>query len=109
MPLYYGKEVFNDNINNDTIGVQHLAFQEIRIAKEVLIEYYEVGEDAIQLRESVGNKIFNKKQGAYQKFHVLKNDVVVEILDCFYTYDGTYVHIFSHTPNIPPQTEGINL
>ena len=69
--------------------------------------FHKIDNDAIQLREVIANKTFNGKQGAYQQYHVIKNENVAELLDLFYAYDGTFINVFSHNPNVSQSEEEV--
>lgn len=94
-----------DNLegNQGNATVNHAT--ELINAKRALRTFYEVGANAIQRREAVGNKFFNGIQGGYEKYHIILNEHVVEILEFFHNYNDTYVCIFSHCPDTPTPIE----
>ncbi len=98
MYLYYDKVLELNNCSDDT--ARELGIEELSTAKVALMKYHKISEEGIQLRESISNKTLNGALGTFQKFHVVKGNVLVEILDFFWAYNGTYLHAYSTHPDI---------
>lgn len=106
MCLFYSEVKEYDNPADNAEEARRRAIPELIKAKEELIKFHKVNNDDIQSRRVIANQSFGDGlQGAYQSFHVVKEDTVVEILEFFYTYDGTFVNVFSHDPNAPQSEE----
>nr|WP_298997263.1 hypothetical protein [uncultured Allomuricauda sp.] len=99
MCLYYNEEKENQKLAAHPGIARRSANIELDKAKKALADFHEIDINDIYCREVMANKPYGDKQGAYEKYHVVKNETLVEILDFFYTYDGTYISVFSHHPN----------
>lgn len=101
MCLQYREVIENNNPSDNAEEAELRAMPELLMAKEALMKFHKVNQNDIQSREVIANHQFGDNlQGAYQRFHVVKNEVVVEVLEFFYSYDGTFINVFSDHPDV---------
>lgn len=72
---------------------------ELSNAKRAICNYYEIEDENIELTESIANKIFNGRQGAFRKYNIVKGGQAVEILEMYFTNERDYLTIYTSPLN----------